>query len=108
MKKDSTIFLKHIKENIELIENQIKTKKIFMKDKDMQDATLRRLEIIGEAVKNLPDSFRNKYPQTPWKAIAGFRDKLIHHYFGVDMEKVWKVLSDDLPKIKKEIDQILE
>jgi len=110
MKKDPVIFLKHIKENIERIEQQVENinKELFFKNIDIQDATARRVEIIGEAVKNLPLSFRKKYPQIPWKAIAGFRDKLIHHYFGIDLGKMWKVVKDDLPFLKKEINNIID
>jgi uncharacterized protein with HEPN domain len=109
-KKDPKIFLEHILENIEKIENgidgMIEIK--FSKDVDIQDATLRRLEIIGEAVRSLPDSFRKKHSKVPWKKIAGLRDVLIHEYFGVDMELVWKIANNDIPKLKKQIIKLLE
>lgn len=63
----------------------------FSKNRALQDAIIRRLEIIGEAVKNLPDSFRTKNPEIPWKKIAGMRDVLIHEYFDVDLILTWKV-----------------
>jgi len=109
-KKDPKIFLEHILENIEKIENGIKsmTEVKFSKDVDAQDATLRRLEVIGEAVRNLPDSFRKKHSKIPWKKIAGMRDILIHEYFGVDMELVWKIANDDVSKLKKQIANLLE
>mgnify|MGYP001439511497 CR=1 FL=1 len=110
MKKDPKIFLKHILENIEKIENGINgmTEVKFSKDVDVQDATLRRLEVIGEAVRNLPDSFRKKHSKIPWKKIAGMRDVLIHEYFSVDMELVWKIANDDVSKLKKQITKLLE
>jgi len=69
---------------------------------------LRRLEIIGEAVKNIPDDFRAKYPDIPWRQIAGMRDILIHAYFGVELRRVWKVVKEDLPELKLKILKILD
>ena len=74
----------------------------------MQDALIRRIEIIGEAVKNLPREFRDRYPVIPWGDIAGMRDKLMHHYFGVDSEVVWRTVQDDIPELKKKIKEILK
>ncbi len=69
---------------------------------------MRALEIIGEAAKNIPQSFRNKHPDILWKEIAGTRDKLIHLYFGVNLDLIWKVVKEDIPQLKKQIQQILE
>jgi len=69
---------------------------------------LRRLEVIGEAVKNLPLDFREKYPNIDWKKIAGLRDVLIHAYFGVSLERIWVIVKDDLPDLKKKIKKILD
>lgn len=109
-KKDPKIFLEHILENIEKIENGIDgiSEVKFSKDVDTQDATLWRLEVIGEAVRNLPDSFRKKHAKVPWKKIAGLRDILIHEYFGVDMELVWKIANKDIPKLKKQVINLFE
>ena len=110
MKKENLIFIKHILEAIELIEVSTKNfnKSKFDADKDVRDATIRRLEIIGEAAKNLTGKFKNNYKNIEWKKISGMRDKLIHHYFGVDIERVWNVVKYDIPKLKKEINYILE
>jgi len=110
MKKDSLVFIKHIWDFIISIENYTlnKTKKDFLMNEMMQDAIFRKIEIIGEAVKNLPFNFTDKYSTVPWKDIAGMRDKLIHHYFGVDLNKVWNVVKMDIPPLKKEIKKILE
>lgn len=69
----------------------------------IQDAVVRRLEIIGEAVKNIPKNFRNKYPDVEWRKIAGLRDVLIHEYFGVDIEKIWVVIKKDIPTLKQQM-----
>jgi len=80
----------------------------FYSNRQVQDAIIRRLEIIGEAVKNVDDDFRNKYPQIPWKKIAGMRDIIAHEYFGVKLERVWDVVRKDLPHIKQQMLLIME
>jgi uncharacterized protein with HEPN domain len=66
------------------------------------------LEIIGEAVKNLDEDFRNRYPEIPWKKVAGLRDILIHEYFGVSLKRVWRVIKIDLVDLKLQISRIWE
>jgi len=61
------------------------------------------LEIIGEAVKNIPNDFRSKYSKIPWRDIAGFRDIVTHAYFGIVTERIWRIIKGDLPTLKKEI-----
>ena len=68
----------------------------------------RSLEIIGEASKKIPKSFKNKYTDIPWRQIAGMRDKLIHDYFGVDLEIVWDVIQNRLPELNKQLTQIFK
>ena len=103
--RDSTFLIKDILESIENIENFSKglTKEKFSKNKLKQSAIIRQLEIIGEAVKNLPIGFTNEYPEIPWKDIAGFRDLVIHSYFRVDLEKVWNIIKENLPDLKEKI-----
>ncbi|MCX6720190.1 MAG: DUF86 domain-containing protein, partial [Candidatus Staskawiczbacteria bacterium] len=74
----------------------------------IQNATMRMIEIIGEAVKKLPENFKAKYPDVPWKEIAGTRDKLIHEYFGVDLELTYKIVKENIPELKKNITKILK
>ena len=66
------------------------------------------IEVIGEAAKNIPTEFRKKHNAIPWKQIAGLRDKIIHEYFGIDLGNVWKVVTEDIPKLKKDIVEILK
>jgi hypothetical protein len=108
--KEPMVFLEHINEAIEDIESFIKklNKNSFLKNKEKQNAVIRSLEVIGEAVKNLPIEFSVKYPSVEWSHIAGMRNKLVHHYFGVDLNSVWKVVKDDLPKLKKDIEFIIK
>lgn len=78
----------------------------FLEDTKTQDAVIRNLEILGEAVKNISDELKEKHTEILWKDIAGLRDKLIHHYFGVNLEIVWTIIEEDLPKLKKELQHI--
>jgi uncharacterized protein with HEPN domain len=72
-----------------------------------QDTTIRKLQVIGQAVKNLSDTPKSQHPQIPWKQIAGLRDKVIHDYFGVNLDIVWAVLEKDLPSLRTVIDHLL-
>lgn len=109
MIKNPIVFLKHIRDSINNINDFSKglSKEKFMKDKLRQNAIIRELEIIGEAVKNIPFSFRKKYPSIEWIKIAGLRDKIIHQYFGVDLKIIWGVLKEDVPELEGRIAEIL-
>jgi uncharacterized protein with HEPN domain len=92
MTRDLRLYIEDILDSIEKVEQYTRTidEQNFLTDTEVQDAVLRRLEIMGEAVKSIPQSFRNRYPDIPWKEIAGLRDVLIHEYFGVNVRRVWK------------------
>lgn len=110
MKRNVKLYLQDIWESTLAIEEYIQNlaEDEFYSNRQVQDAIIRRLEIIGEAVKNVDDDFRNKYPQIPWKKIAGMRDIIAHEYFGVKLERVWDVVRKDLPHIKQQMLLIME
>ena len=108
MTKSFHVFIEHIIDSIEKIEEFIKNigEDEFNKNTQLQDAVVRRIEIIGEAVKNLPEDFRERHKNIPWKEIIGTRDKIIHHYFGVNLDIVWSIIKKDIPDLKKKLKKI--
>lgn len=103
-------FLSDIKEAILRINTYVKDLgyEQFLQDKKTQDAVIRNLEIIGEASKNISGGLKGKTPQMSWKDLAGLRDKLIHHYFGVNFDIVWKIVKEELPQVLSQLEEILK
>lgn len=108
MKKDVSVFIEHILDSIGKIEEFTKDvpKQKFLDSVQLQDAVIRRLEIIGEAAKNIPTEFRKKHAGIPWGEMSRTRDKLIHGYFGVDLELTWDIIRKDLPALKEKIKKL--
>jgi len=102
------VFIEHILDMIRDIDQSTKeiTKEKFISNIDIRDANVRRLEIIGEAVKNISDVLKKQHPELEWKRIAGFRDVIIHKYFDVDLDVVWAIIKIDLPILKSKLEVI--
>lgn len=106
--KDQRAYLGHIRDAIADIERYtIGGPVAFIADQMRQDAVIRKLEIIGEAVKHLSESTRLSRPDIPWKQIAGMRDHLTHHYFGLDLDLVWRAIERDLPPLRVAVEALI-
>ena len=108
MKREYKLYLNDIKECIKQLEEYMKniSEEEFKKNKLIQDAVIRRFEIIGEASRNIPRALKEKNKQVPWFNMSQFRDLITHGYYEVRMNRVWKVFKDELPKIKIAIENI--
>jgi len=109
MKREFLDYLQDILDSIADMESFISGMPLddFKGDRKTINAVVRSLEIIGEASKKVPVAVQKKYPDVPWKKMAGMRDKLIHEYFGIDEEIVWKVASEEIPAVKPAIKKML-
>lgn len=101
-KRDYIDYLQDIMDSINAVEEFVKGMEYvdFKKERKTLFAVIRGIEVIGEATKNIPRTIRSRYPEIPWNDMAGMRDKLIHEYFGVDIDVLWKTVQQDLPKLK--------
>ncbi len=110
MKREHSFFLKDIAEACKHIQEFTKGMdfEAFLKDEKTSSAVIRKIEIIGEAAKNIPESLRKKYSHIPWKQMAGMRDILIHSYFKIDYNLVWGTIETDIPSIISSVSQILD
>lgn len=109
MSRDYKLHLEDIREAGQKIGKYVSKmdRNAFEKDDKTIDAVVKNLEIIGEAVKKLPESVKTKYPDVEWKKMAGLRDILIHEYFGISLEIVWDIVQNKLPILEKQIKKIL-
>ncbi len=109
MKKDNLVYLRHILDCLHRIKEYTKKMRYndFMNNALVQAGVIREIEIIGEASKRLSKEIKEKYPDIPWKKMAGMRDKVIHDYFGVDLDAVWDTVENDIPMLKNKIGSII-
>ncbi|WP_017660476.1 HepT-like ribonuclease domain-containing protein [Baaleninema simplex] len=106
--RDDRIYLQDIYDRIDRVEIYMQGgKSNFFQSSLIQDGVIRNFEVIGEAVKRLFSELRQRYPKNSWRIISGFRDVLIHDYTGIDLNEVWNVVEHNLPKLKRQILNIL-
>jgi uncharacterized protein with HEPN domain len=108
--RNHRVYLKDILDALESIEKFVQDMGFeeFKRDDKTVSAVIRKFEIVGEATKQIPEEIKKKSPQTPWKEMAGMRDRLIHFYFGVDYQLVWTAIKERIPRVKVSIEKILK
>lgn len=110
MSRSAKILLQDILQAAELLGQYTAglTAEEFAENIEKQDSVARRLEIIGEAVKGLPQDLRDRHPEVPWRDITGARDVLVHEYFRIDLDLAWDMVKKDIPHLAEQVKEILE
>jgi uncharacterized protein with HEPN domain len=107
-KRDSDLLMEDILSAVRKIERYTSgmDQALFRQDDKTIDAVVRNLEIIGEAARQLPEGFLARYPDVPWRQIAGLRNRIVHEYFGLDLELIWQVIRQDLPQLQGRLEDL--
>jgi uncharacterized protein with HEPN domain len=110
MKRDIGLYLDDILQSIKRIKDSTLdlTLEQFIKDLDIQDAIIRRIEIMGESAKQIPEEYKTQHPEVPWRKITGTRDVFIHDYFEVNLERIWDIIQNDLIPLKEQVEAMLK
>lgn len=108
-KRPISLLLNDIRQAIDRIEQYIKNLSFdaFSDDQKSVDAVVRNLEIIGEAARRLPEEFKEKYSEIEWYKVVGLRHRIVHEYFGIDLEIIWQILQKDLPELSQKTLELL-
>ncbi len=109
MSRSTVEYLRHILDEVEYLMEKTEglNRDDFLKDDTLKRAFVRSIEVMGEAVKQIPEATKQKYSSVEWRSIAAMRDRLIHHYFGIDFDIVWDAVTNKVPKLKPEIEKII-
>ena len=106
--KDESVYLEHILVCIHRIDEYIENKQQFYSSHLVQDAVVRNLQVMAESSQRLPEAIKTTHAEIPWKAIAGFRNILVHDYLGVDLDVIWSVIEQDLPELQRTLTAMLK
>ncbi|MBN1586564.1 MAG: DUF86 domain-containing protein [Candidatus Omnitrophica bacterium] len=108
MSRDFSFFIQNMVDACERIPRYVQGMSVedFQKDEKTRDAVLRSLEIIGEAAKHVPEEFRNQHARIEWRKLCGLRDVVVHEYFGLDLEIVWDLIQNEVPRFQKELQDL--
>ncbi|HYQ92210.1 MAG TPA: DUF86 domain-containing protein [Candidatus Competibacteraceae bacterium] len=108
-KRDSALLLEDMLRAIRKIERYITglEREGFLQDEKTMDSVVRNLEILGEAARRLPEDFTARYPNVPWRQIAGLRNRIVHDYFDLDLEIIWQVIHHDLPLLQAQLENLI-
>ncbi|MDH5447253.1 MAG: DUF86 domain-containing protein [Gammaproteobacteria bacterium] len=104
--KDTLIYIDHMLDSIQRIDEYVENKEQFYDSRLVQDAVIRNLQVMAESSQRLPDEIKKKYTEVPWKNISGFRNILVHDYLGVDLDMIWSVVEQELPGLEKALAEI--
>ncbi len=105
--KDGRLHIEHILECIDRVQKYTRDgKEEFFKDIQKQDAVLRNLQILAESSQRLSDALKAKHLDIDWRSLSGFRNVLVHEYFGIRLERVWQIVEEDLPELKRQVEKI--
>lgn len=99
--KDDSVYIEHMLDCIQRIDEYVENKEQFYSSHLVQDAVVRNLQVMAESSQRLADDVKKTYPDIPWKEISGFRNILVHDYLGVDLDAIWSVVEQDLPKLEQ-------
>lgn len=106
--KDDRVYLLHIRECLDRIKRYtLSGREAFLADTLAQDGVIRNLQTLAESSQRLPDPTKTKHPEIDWRNIAGFRNVVVHDYLGIDMEQIWDIVEQDLPKLRNTVDAMI-
>jgi uncharacterized protein with HEPN domain len=104
------VYLMHIRDSLREVQTFIRGESYesFLKNRMVQNAVMRSFEVVGEAARRISPELREAHPETPWRLMSDFRNKLIHDYFGLDLEVIWQTATEDTPVLLQQIDKLIE
>jgi len=105
-KKDNSVYIEHMLDSILRIDEYVESKELFYDSHLVQDAVVRNLQVMAESSQRLSEEIKNKYPDIPWNDISGFRNVLVHDYLGIDLDVIWSVVEQELPRLEKVLTEI--